>query len=114
MKTIAVITIPFIVYFGLGWLAKDIYFYFNEITGYTTMKEIYNGEIIAASILCVTYNTLCEIIGKESLVSTILCALPIVLAFIFVVLPMSTTAAVINSIISLALMIMAGVVSFKS
>ena len=48
MKTIAVITIPFIVYFGLGWLAKDIYFYFNEITGYTTMKEIYNGEIIAA------------------------------------------------------------------
>ena len=114
MKTIAVIIIPFIVYFGLGWLAKDIYFSFNEITGYTTMKEIYNGEIIAASILCVIYNTLCEIIGKENIVSTILCGLPIVSAFIFVMLPMSTAAAVINSIISLVLMIMAGIVAFKS
>lgn len=114
MKTAIAVIVPFIVYFGLGWLAKDIYFSFNEITGYTTMKEIYNGEIIAASILCVIYNTLCEIIGKESLVSTILCGLPIVLAFIFVMLPMSTTAAVINSIISLILMIMAGIVAFKN
>lgn len=114
MKTAITIIAPFIVYFGLGWLAKDIYFYFNEITGDTTMKEIYNGEIIAASMLCVIYNTICEMIGKESLTSTILCGFPIVLAFVFVMLPMSTTAAVINSIISLAVMIMAGFISLKN
>lgn len=113
MKKVLIVILPFIVYFGLGWLAKDIYFYFNEITVNTTMNKIYEGEIIAVSSLCCAYNLTCEFIGKESTISNILWILPLIFGFIFALLPMSIFAVILNCILSLATMILAGFVSFK-
>ncbi len=113
MRNFWIIAAPLLVYFGLGWLARYIYFSIYEITLQTTMQEIYSGEIIAGSILCFAYNLVCEFLGKESLISNILLGVPIVLAFIFALLPMSVGASVLNCILCLGSMIAAGFVAFK-
>lgn len=64
-KYILAIIIPLIVYFGIGWIAKDIYFSIWEIVDSTTLEEIYNKEILVYVCLCSCwiYNSLSYNIG---------------------------------------------------
>ena len=61
-KYILAIIIPLIVYFGIGWIAKDIYFSIWEIVDSTTLEEIYNKEILVYACVAVGYIILCHII----------------------------------------------------
>ena len=61
-KYILAIIIPLIVYFGIGWIAKDIYFSIWEIVDSTTLEEIYNKEVLVYACVAVGYIILCHII----------------------------------------------------
>lgn len=102
-KYILAIIIPLIVYFGIGWIAKDIYFSIWEIVDSTTLEEIYNKEILVYACVAVGYIILCHIIlddnspvggmvfaGAFPVVGYILCVY---------VLPISEGAAILNTIL---------------
>ena len=58
-KYILAIIIPLIVYFGIGWIAKDIYFSIWEIVDSTTLEEIYNKRSSCICLRsCWVYNSL--------------------------------------------------------
>ena len=65
-KYILAIIIPLIVYFGIGWIAKDIYFSIWEIVDSTTLEEIYNKEILVYACVAVGYIILCHIILDDN------------------------------------------------
>ena len=113
MKLALAIILPFIVYFGLGWVANYIYFAINPIISTTTMQEIYNGEILSTSFLCFLYCTIWEMtVGKDNFFLSF--GAPILLSLIFVViLPMSVGASVVYSILNIGVMIAAGVISIN-
>ena len=65
-KYILAIIIPLIVYFGIGWIAKDIYFSIWEIVDSTTLEEIYNKEVLVYACVAVGYIILCHIILDDN------------------------------------------------
>ena len=65
-KYILAIIIPLIVYFGIGWINKDIYFSIWEIVDSTTLEEIYNKEILVYACVAVGYIILCHIILDDN------------------------------------------------
>jgi len=97
-KYILAIIIPLIIYFGIGWIAKDIYFSIWEIVDSTTLEEI-----LVYACVAVGYIILCHIIlddnspvggmvfaGAFPVVGYILCVY---------VLPISEGAAILNTIL---------------
>ena len=112
MKYVILIVLPFVVYFGLGWLANEIYFSINEINGSTTMNQIYDGQIISTAFLMIIYNTVCEMIHEKSYSFILSFIVPFVITAIFVLMPMSVGAAVLCTILNIATMIAGGFYSF--
>lgn len=117
MKKTLIIILPFIVYFGLGWLAKYIYFYFNAITPNTTIQEIYNGELMAVTVLCMLYNAIAECFitnfGESKYKYTVFIAHAIVLTLFIFAIPISIGATIAFSLINIGLMIAYGLKSLE-
>lgn len=73
----AAILIALVVYFGLGWVAKDITFSMMDINDNTTLEEIANIDLIVYASLAGVYITLCllfimEKIDNDKLLSILL------------------------------------------
>ena len=113
MKKAVLIVLPIIVYFGLGWLANYIYFSINEITPNTTMDQIYDGQIAATFFLMVIYNSIFEMIHENKYSFVLSFPIPLVIAAIFAIAPMSTGASVCYSILNIATMIAGGFNSLR-
>ena len=112
MKYIGLIILPIIVYFGLGWLANEIYFSINEITRNTTMEQIYDGQIMSTAFLMIIYNSICEMIHENEYSFILSFVVPIAVAAIFVFIPMSVVASVLYTILNIATMVVGGFNSF--
>lgn len=102
-KYILAIIIPLIIYFGIGWIAKDIYFSIWEIVDSTTLEEIYNKEVLVYACVAVGYIILCYIILDNNSSDGVMAfagALPIAGYILCVyVLPISEGAAILNTIL---------------
>lgn len=107
MRYVLAVIIPLIIYFGIGWIAKDIYFSMWEITASTTIRDIYNKEIFIYCCVAVGYIFICFQITDE-LVMIYFGAVPVIAyilcAYIF---PMSEGAALLNSILCVVVLIYA-------
>ena len=95
------IIIPLIVYFGIGWIAKDIYFSMWEISDNTTIQEIYNKELFIYGCVALGYVFICyNILDDSDLTNGMILAgaLPVIgyvlCAYVF---PMSKGAAILNT-----------------
>ena len=100
-KFILAIIIPLIVYFGIGWIAKDIYFSMWEISDNTTIQEIYNKELFIYGCVALGYVFICyNILDDSDLTNGMILAgaLPVIgyvlCAYVF---PMSKGAATLNT-----------------
>lgn len=103
IRIILSIAIPIIVYFGIGWIAKDIYFSIWEIAGNTTIQEIYNKELLIHCCVAVGYIIISWIILDDDGIMGFMLfvgALPIAAYILCVyILPMSEGAAILNTIL---------------
>lgn len=118
-KFILAIIIPLIVYFGIGWIAKDIYFSMWKISDNTTIQEIYNKELFIYGCVALGYVFICHNIldnNNNDLTNGMILAgsLPIIgyilCAYVF---PMSEGAAILNTALCIIGQIIASVFFVK-
>lgn len=102
-KYILAIIIPLIVYFGIGWIAKDIYFSIWEVVDSTTLEEIYNKEVLVYACVAVGYIILCSLIlmDEDNIGGFVFAGAFPVAGYILCVyvLPISEGAAILNTIL---------------
>lgn len=103
------IIIGIIVYFGLGWIAKDIVFSMIEITDETTLKDLTNYEFIVYSIVAAVMSFIGGHIG-EDFVSLEINPVSIILYInwiIAVLIPLSAGLILLYNIVNIGAIIVA-------
>ena len=55
MKLLIVIFVPILVYFGVGWIARDIYFSIVMQNGGIALQDIYSKEILVYNLVAAAY-----------------------------------------------------------
>lgn len=104
MKWFVAIIVPILVYLGIGWIVKDIYFSIVADNG-MTLKEVFNAEIYVYDIIAMLYCVIIAIFFDSDL-SDYLWWIPLAMAFITVhILPISIGATILNSIVCIIVMI---------
>lgn len=111
MKFIVAIVLPFIFYFGLGWIAKDIYFSMNPITDDTLFVDIYKNEILVYAVIAAVYNFFGTLHEDSVICTLVMVAIPIAsYVLLAYVLPISEGAVYLNLILCVGSMIFTGLI----
>lgn len=108
---IVAILIALVVYFGLGWVAKDITFSMMNINDNTTLEEIANIDLIVYASLAGVYIILClgfimEHVDNDKLLSIILFPLAAYCISKYLI-PPSMGSAVLFNLLNISGMIIA-------
>ena len=113
MRKFIWIIIGIIVYFGLGWIAKDIVFSMIEITDETTLKDLTNYEFIVYSIVAAVMSFIGGHIGEDFVsleinpVSIISISVLYITWIIAVLIPLSTGLILLYNIVNIGAIIVA-------
>lgn len=104
------ILIALVIYVGLGWIIKDIFFSMFKVSGNTTIDEIYNYEIWIYAVIGTVYNFyISRNNTNDGWIMENIPLAPIYSAIIFTgVLPMGVGASLLNTVICLGSMIYVG------
>ncbi len=108
------IVLPFVIFFGLGGSARDIYFSIFTIDGLPTVEKIFTGNLLAMIVLSSIYCIVAEAIKDWGV---LFCLIYVVLILfcgfdiindILGLIPVSNVVVVIFSIIEIGAMIVCG------